>query len=269
MQKPVLLLTNDDGIDAPGLLTLKEELDRFAQVEVYAPEKNWSAASRTMTFHKPLRITEVVLPDESIGHTTSGSPTDCVALALLGVLRESMPALVISGINAGLNVGQDISYSGTVAAAMEGVRNGIPTIAVSQHVSPERADGTDYAAAARFTAHLALFLLKRPVLPRGTLLNVNVPTVAEGSEPEIALTRQGGEAHNNYLVRGLDPRGRAYYWIAGDRLEDGAPEQVNTDTWAVAQGKISVTPIHLDMTDTSLLRELESLPDFPARATSP
>jgi 5'-nucleotidase len=265
MEQPAVLLTNDDGIDAPGLLTLKRELDVFARVQVYAPEKNWSAASRTMTFHKPLRITEVVLPDESIGHTTSGSPTDCVALALLGSLRASKPQLVISGINAGLNVGQDISYSGTVAAAMEGVRNGIPTIAVSQHVNLDRADGTDYAMAARFTAQLARFLLQRPVLPRGTLLNVNVPAVAADAEPEVVLTRQGGEAHNNYLVQGQDPRGRAYFWIAGDRLDD-SPGRSDTDTWAVAHGKISVTPIHLDMTDTALLQALKELPDFPSHA---
>ncbi len=136
MSGRLILATNDDGINARGLMALKEELDRVARVEVYAPDRNWSAASRTMTFHKPLRVDRVRLLNGTVGHMTSGTPSDCVSLALLGLLDER-PDLVVSGINAGLNVGQDIAYSGTVAAAMEGVRGGIPAIAVSMDVDTD------------------------------------------------------------------------------------------------------------------------------------
>jgi len=256
--KPTILLTNDDGVVANGLIAMKAELDRFAHVEIYAPDRNWSAASRTMTFHKPLRVEHVFLPSGGDAHMTSGSPADCVALALMGLLEEN-PRLVVSGINAGINVGQDITYSGTVSAAMEAVRSGIPTIAVSQDVSQDGRGRTAFDVAARFTAGLARFLLEHPVLPQGVLLNVNIPANVGSAVPEVRLTRQGGEAHSNHLVRGRDPRGREFYWIAGELMTGGSAGQEGTDIWAVANGYISVTPIHLDMTDYSLLETLSSV----------
>lgn len=253
----VILVTNDDGVNARGLMALKEELDRVARVEVYAPDRNWSAASRTMTFHKPLRVDQVRLLNGTIGHMTSGTPSDCVSLALLGLLKER-PDLVVSGINAGLNAGQDITYSGTVAAAMEGVRGGIPAIAVSLDIGTEEAEAPDYSRAARFAARLATFLLESNPLPPGILLNVNIPNLPPGRPAEVRVTRLGGLAYKNYLVTGEDPRGRSYYWITGDPLTEVPSEEEGTDIWAIANGFISITPIHLDMTEHALLRELKS-----------
>ena len=255
MADPVILLTNDDGIHAPGLTALKRAIDRVGRVEVYAPDRNWSAAGRTMTFHKPLRVDEVRLSDGTVGHATSGAPSDCVALALLGLL-PTPPQLVVSGINDGLNLGKDITYSGTVSAAMEGVRGGVPSIAVSQAVDEETAAKSDYTLAARFTAELARFLIESQALPSGVLLNVNVPYTPPGREPELRLTRLGGQAYSNYLVTGQDPRGRNYYWISGDPLTEVPPSQEGTDLWAIVRGAISVTPIHLDMTEYALLERL-------------
>lgn len=262
MPERLILITNDDGVNAPGLTALKQELDRVARVEVYAPDRNWSAASRTMTFHKPLRVDRVQLLDGTIGHVTSGTPSDCVSLALLGLL-DTRPDLVVSGINAGLNIGQDITYSGTVAAAMEGVRAGIPSVAMSFDVGIDPRTNADYGLAARFAARLAEFLLEERPLPSGILLNVNVPAVPKGRNAEVKITRLGGQAYKNYLVTGKDPRGRSYYWITGDPLTDVPPEEEGTDIWAIANGFISITPIHLDMTEYSLLKKLEAWEERP------
>lgn len=257
MSGRLILMTNDDGVNAHGLMALKEELDRVARVEVYAPDRNWSAASRTMTFHKPLRVDRVRLLNGSVGHMTSGTPSDCVSLALLGLLDER-PDLLVSGINSGLNLGQDISYSGTVAAAMEGVRGGVPAVAVSFDTGAGGSEIPDYSHAASFAAQLAAFLLDSDPLPPGVLLNVNVPQLPPGRPPEVRLTRLGGLAYSNYLVTGEDPRGRNYYWITGDPLTKIPPEEEGTDIWAIANGFISITPIHLDMTEHTLLKDLRN-----------
>lgn len=262
MSERLILVTNDDGVNSPGLMALKEELSRVARVEVYAPDRNWSAASRTMTFHKPLRVDRVQLLDGTIGHVTSGTPSDCVSLALLGLL-DARPDLIVSGINAGLNVGQDITYSGTVAAAMEGVRSGIPSVAMSLDVGVDPRPDADYGLAARFAGRLAAFLLENDPLPTGILLNVNVPAGTQGRTPRVKLTRLGGQAYKNYLVTGKDPRGRSYYWITGDPLTKVPPEEEGTDIWAIANGFISITPIHLDMTEYSLLEKLEAWEERP------
>lgn len=260
MTNPIILITNDDGVNAPGLMALKEKLNRVGQVEVYAPDRNWSAAGRTRTFHKPLRVDTVQLLDGTKGRVASGTPSDCVSLALLGLLEIS-PSLIVSGINPGLNVGQDITYSGTVAAAMEGVREGIPAIAVSLDVGTEPSESPDYALAANFTARLASFLLGEILLPSGILLNVNVPRLPSGRTVEVKLTRLGRHAYSNYLVKGQDPRGRSYYWITGDPLTEIPPEEQGTDIWAIANGFISITPIHLDMTEYSLVEKLRGWED--------
>ncbi len=257
MSENLILLTNDDGVTAAGLTSVKAELDKVAHVEAYGPDRNWSAAGRTITLHKPLRVSRITLPDGSKGHTTSGAPSDCVSLALLGLLK-STPDLVVSGINAGLNIGQDITYSGTVAAAMEGVREGIPSVAISFDTPPDSPSTPDYSLAARFTARLVEFLLQTTPLPEGILLNVNVPAIPSSRPPKLKLTRLGEHAYSNYLVKGEDPRGRNYYWITGEPITQESPESEGTDIWAVANGYISVTPIHLDMTEYSLLKSLRS-----------
>jgi len=255
MAEKLILITNDDGVNARGLLALKSALQPIGQVEVFAPDRNWSAASRTRTFHKPLRVDEVRLLDGSVGHATSGTPSDCISLALLGLL-DGTPDLIVSGINDGLNLGRDVSYSGTVAAAMEGVRAGVPAVAVSFDTQAKASESPDYSRAAEFAASLAGFLLAEERFPAGILLNVNIPFLHPGRRVEARITRLGGEAYSNYLVSGKDPQGRSYYWITGDPLPHAGPEQEETDIAAVAHGYVSITPIHLDMTEHSLVERL-------------
>jgi len=257
VSKPLILITNDDGYLAPGLLALREELERVGVVWVLAPDRNWSAASRTRVFHKPLRVTPVRLPDGVLVHTTNGSPSDCVSLALLGIAPRR-PDVVVSGINAGANLGRDVTYSGTVAAAMEAAQWGIPAVAVSQDLGPEKEEGEDenvpdYQRAARFAALLVERLLEERVLPPGTLLNVNVPL----QRPKgIRVTRLGTSIWRDYLVKGKDPHGRDYYWLAGEMRGSPPPGEEDTDVWAVFSGYISITPLQLDLTDHRLLDEL-------------
>ena len=256
MAERLILITNDDGVNASGLLALKKALERVARVEVYAPDRNWSAASRTRTFHKPLRVDEVRLLDGSRGFATSGTPSDCVSLALLGLLKR-LPDLIVSGINDGLNVGRDVSYSGTVAAAMEGVRAGVPAIAVSFDTSSDRSEVPDYTTSAEVAARLAALLLDQQKLPENIVLNVNVPYSPAGRKLETRITRLGGDSYSNYLVTGKDPQGRNFYWISGDPLTKGSTEEESTDIGAISAGFVSVTPIHLDMTEHELLEQLE------------
>ncbi len=255
MAERMILITNDDGVNAPGLLALKKTLESVARVEVFAPERNWSAASRTRTFHKPLRVDEVRLLDGSLGYATSGTPSDCVSLALLGLL-DRLPDLIVSGINDGLNLGRDVSYSGTVAAAMEGVRSGVPAVAMSFDTSGDRSEMPDYTTAAEFAARFAALLLEQQELPQNIVLNVNVPYTPIGRKLETRITRLGGDSYSNYLVTGKDPQGRNYYWISGDPLTKGSTEAENTDIGAVSAGFVSVTPIHLDLTEHGLLESL-------------
>jgi len=258
MGERLILVTNDDGVNAPGLLALRQALAEVGRVEVFAPDRNWSAASRTRTFHKPLRVDEVRLLDGSTGRVTNGTPSDCVSLALLGLL-DGRPDLIVSGINDGLNLGRDISYSGTVAAAMEGVRAGVPAIAVSYDAARDRTEVPDYTAAAAFSARLASLFLGGAEFPSGNMLNVNVPYLPSERALRAKVTRLGGEAYSNYLVTGQDPHGRSYYWISGDPLRSVPPEQTDTDIGAIAAGLVSITPIHLDMTEHSLLEALRGL----------
>jgi len=254
----VILVTNDDGVNAPGLLALRRALAEVGRVEVFAPERNWSAASRTRTFHKPLRVDEVRLLDGSAGRVTNGTPSDCVSLALLGLLDET-PDLIVSGINDGLNLGRDVSYSGTVSAAMEGVRAGVPAIAVSYDTISDRTEAPDYSAAAAFSARLAEYYLNEGEFPNGNILNVNVPYLPSERALRVKITRLGGEAYSNYLVTGKDPQGRNFYWISGDPLTGVPSQETDTDIAAIAEGFVSITPIHLDMTEHALLESLSSL----------
>lgn len=255
--RPRILLTNDDGVHSPGLLALKRALSTIAHVEVVAPDHNWSAAGHTKTMHKPLRVWPVTLADGSEARTTNGTPSDCVALALLGLL-EREPDLVVSGINAGANVGSDITYSGTVAAAMEAVVAGIPAIAVS-------VDGLEIAdpsVAADFVARLAVLVLRTDVVrsrdatDEPLLLNVNVPNRPRDALRGVQITRLGRRVYRDALVERSDPRGRTYYWIGGEP-PSGVPEE-GTDIGALDAGYISVTPILLDLTDYAKLPVLRA-----------
>lgn len=248
---PHILITNDDGYQAPALLALAHALKPLGQVTVFAPDHNWSAAGHTKTMHKPLRITESSLPDGTPLYVTTGTPSDCVGLAMLGVL-PTPPDLVVSGINQGSNLGHDVTYSGTVAAAMEGVVAGLPAIAASQdEIASQRGD-LPYAAG-------VVALLARRLLAEGwtnSLLNVNFPALPPDQVRGIQLTRLGQRVYHDVLIKRLDPKGRPYYWIGGD--PPGGEPVEGTDIGALARGYISVTPLNLDLTDPAQLAKLRT-----------
>ena len=243
-----ILVTNDDGVEAPGLLALQKAIQDVGEVTVFAPDHNWSAAGHTRTMHKPLRMSQTTLPDGTPAYTSTGAPSDCVALVILGIL-DHQPDLVVSGINQGANVGHDITYSGTIAAAMEAVISDIPALAVSL----DSYESQDFTYAARFAARLVKLVLEHG-LPSNTFLNVNVPAVPQEEIAGIKITRLGQRVYRDRLVERQDPRGRDYYWIGGEP-PSGVPE-AGTDIWALANKYVSITPLHLDMTEYQMMEEL-------------
>ena len=248
--RPRILVTNDDGIDSLGLLALKQALAAVGDVEVVAPETNQSAVGHGKTMMRPLRVRERKLADGSTGWSVDGSPTDCVALATLGFFEQPFD-LVASGINYGANLGDDVTYSGTVSAAMEAVIAGLPAFAISQ----EYVDRMDFALAGVAARLVARNILEHG-LRRGELLSVNVPAVSAAECEGVEVTRLGKRVYQDELLRRVDPRGTPYYWIGGQPPTGlGTP---GTDIYAVVNRRISVTPIHLDLTGRRLLRELPS-----------
>jgi len=247
----MILVTNDDGVDSPGLSALARALKRVDDVCVIAPNRNWTAAGHTKTLDRPLRVTPITLPGSRLtGFSSDGSPSDCVALGFLGLAPER-PRLVVSGINTGPNLGSDITYSGTVSAAMEGVVSGVPAIAVSLADYYEWVFG--YAAA--FSARLARRVL-REGLESDVLLNVNVPRGRRSDIRGVKVTRLGRREYNDELIRRKDPFGRDYYWIGGSR--PGGAGEPGTDLHAVAAGYVSVTPVQLDLTNHNLIEQIAS-----------
>jgi 5'-nucleotidase len=240
----VILVTNDDGIFAPALERLEAELSELDQVVIVAPDRDQSATSHSLTLHRPFRIRRHAENRYSI----DGTPTDCVVAAFHGLLSET-PALVVSGINHGPNMGEDVFYSGTVAAAIEGTLQGSPSIAASL-VTREM---TDFVAPAKFIARVAQNVLKRG-LPRRQLLNVNVPHRAWDEVRGIKVTRLGSRVYRDTLIRKVDPRGRDYFWIGGeDAVWETRPD---CDFAAVEEGFVSITPLQLDLTDEHALESL-------------
>jgi len=244
-----ILVTNDDGIDADALPPLAEALSKVGDVDIIVPERNWSGASHSITLFRPLRVRPTKLRSGRPAFMTDGSPTDCVRLAVLGFLRHR-PDIIVSGINRGANMGDDITYSGTVAAAMEGLLSNIPSIAIS--IGAYGGD-TDYAPAASFATLLARNILSRGLAP-DTLLNVNVPPLPRDQIAGVEVTRLGKRTYRDQLVERLDPYGNPYYWVGGPAVSAEAED--GTDVAAMAAGKISVTPIALDLTNHTLLEEL-------------
>lgn len=248
-----ILITNDDGIHAPGILALKQVLETIGEVKVVAPERQRSAAGHGMTLHKPLRINETKLADGSQAFATSGTPTDCVILGL-DVVCEGECDVVVSGINLGSNLGWDVTYSGTVAAAFEAAILGRPAIAVS--LALDRSDEgrtPDFGAAARFTALLVKQLLGAP-LPPHTFLNVNVPALPEEEISGATITHQGRREYHDRIVARNDPAGRPYYWQYGN-LDERNPDP-GSDVHAIQNKRISITPIQLDLTAYSAMDRL-------------
>ncbi len=248
-QRPHLLITNDDGIRAPGLLALKDACADVGDVTVLAPNHNWSASGHVKTMHKPLRVSDVTLADGTSALSTTGAPSDAVALAFLGLVEEPID-LVVSGVNHGANLGHDVTYSGTVTAAMEAAISNVPAIAVSLNTR----EHASFEVAARFAASLAQKTLQHG-LPEGVLLNVNVPPLPADEIAGVKVTRMGLRIYRDELIHRVDPRGRPYYWIGGP-APTGVEEE-GTDIWAVANGYISVTPIQLDLTAHNLLSALQ------------
>lgn len=249
-----ILVTNDDGVLAPGLLALANEMRKLGDVTVLAPDRNWSASGHVKTLERPLRVKEVALADGSPALATDGAPSDCVALALLDLLPNKVD-VVVSGINPNANLGHDVTYSGTVTAAMEAAIWGLPGIAISLD-SPENHLGLlDYGPAARI-AHKIISKVIHHGLAKDTLLNVNVPYLEDEQINGIAVTRQGLRVYRDILVRRQDPRGRPYYWIGGD-APTGVPEH-GTDFGALSEGYVSITPLHLDLTAYRALDEVKA-----------
>jgi 5'-nucleotidase len=245
-----VLLTNDDGIEAEGIQALRRALLEIdgVQLAVVAPDGNRSAMARSITTRRPLWVQEVEFADGTVGYATDGTPVDCVRLARLGLIDTFDPELVVSGINHGSNLGDDITYSGTVAAALEAIVLGLPGIAVSQQSSALELDfrqgaAYDFSVAAAFTAALVADLQAIP-LPAGTLLNVNVP----GIHPRgVEVARLGKRVYRDQLALLDEPHaGRRLYRIYGDVGYE--LDQTDTDLIAVAAGKIAVTPLHFDLT---------------------
>ena len=238
MSGPILLVTNDDGVYAPGLRALAAALAPLGTVYVVAPDREVSACAQSLTLKSPLRAERV---DERV-HAVDGTPADCVNLALVKLLPRR-PDLVVSGINRGANLGEDVFYSGTVGGAREGTFFGVPSIAVSLAARAE----TDYAPAASFSARLAAVVLEKG-LPERTLLNVNIPP---GVAAEAAITVQGRRQHEGTIFEGLDPRRRPYYWI--EEGKDNWHSDEMSDIHAIRRGLISITPLQSDTTHHATL----------------
>jgi 5'-nucleotidase len=249
-----ILVTNDDGINAPGLLALAQAMRDLGRVTVVAPDHNWSASGHVKTFHRPIRVRETVLADGSKAYHSDGAPSDCIAVALLGFVKPRVD-LVVSGINPSANIGHDVTYSGTVTAAMEGAIAGVPSMAVSQD-SPEFHDGKlDYSTSARVAREVAAAVMKNN-LPEGIFINLNIPYLPYESIKGFCITRQGIRLYHDVLVRRKDPRGKPYYWIGGP-APTGVREK-DTDYGAIKSGYVSITPLELDLTAASAIKTMKT-----------
>lgn len=244
MGHPLILITNDDGIHAPGLAVLARELEALGDVYVYAPDRQQSAVGHGVSLHRPLRVHRL----KKRWFAVDGTPTDCVMLAVRDLLH-ARPNLVVSGVNPGANLGDDVTYSGTVAGAYEGMLNGLCSFAVSDvSYSPKHLD-----TAARVAREVARNLLQDG-LPEDTVLNVNVPDIPYEELAGAAITRMGRLRYEDEIITREDPRGELYYWIGGSLpqhvLEEG------TDFEAIDQNKVSITPLHRDITNHTVVHAL-------------
>ena len=256
-----ILVTNDDGVNAPGLFALVQEMRKLGNVSVLAPDRNWSGGGHVKTLDRALRVKEVRLADGTQAFASDGAPSDCVALATLGYFKQPID-LVVSGVNAGANLGHDVTYSGTVTAAMEAVIAGVPGIAVSLETLDGHLDEIDYGPAARAASKVVRQVIENGLSHKRSspvdeiLLNVNVPSLADEKIRGVVLTRQGLRVYHSRLDERIDPRNTPYYWIGGD-APTGVPER-GTDVGALAEGFVSVTPLQLDLTAYRALTDLNT-----------
>lgn len=260
-----ILVTNDDGVTAPGLLALAAGLRNLGKVSVLAPDHDWSGGGHVKTLRRPLRVRRVRLADGTTALTSDGAPSDCVALGVMGLLSEKVN-LVVSGINPAANLGHDVTYSGTVTAVMESIIWGVPGVAVSLDGGETDSGELDYRPA----VDIACLVVRKVIdsgLPTGTFLNVNVPYNPPHHIKGIQPTCQGLRVYRDRLDKRRDPRGRDYYWIGGDR-PTGVPKE-GTDIGALAAGYASVTPLKLDLTDHEALKNLREWTWDSAPAVEP
>jgi 5'-nucleotidase len=245
-----ILVTNDDGVQAPGLLALAKAMRAFGKVTVLAPDHNWSVSGHVKTLSRPLRVRDVLLDDGSPALTTDGAPSDCVALVTLGLLDEKVD-LVVSGINPSINIGHDLTYSGTVTSAMEAAIAELPAVAFSLNSPGDHLQKkVDYSTTASVAQHVVAQVIANGLPPK-TLLNVNVPYLPEAELKGYQITRQGLRIYKDSLVKRLDPRGVPYYWIGGE--EPTAVLEEGTDFWAITHGYVSITPVQLDLTAYAIM----------------
>jgi 5'-nucleotidase len=242
--RPCILVTNDDGYDAPGIASLIEAVEPLGNVIVVAPDREQSGAAHALTLDRPLRVFDVA-PGR---YRVNGTPTDCVHLAIHRLTGGRLPNLVVSGINRGLNIGDDVTYSGTVAGALEGTLLHVPSLAFSSATDDH--GQVDYAPAATFARRLATHVLTHG-LPEGVLLNVNFPA---SSPRGVRITRQGTRSYRATAEERLDPSGRPYYWIAGVDMTPGGEK--DGDHLAILDGYTSVTPLHANLTHEGSLATL-------------
>jgi 5'-nucleotidase len=250
-KKPLILVTNDDGIDSPGIYALAEAMKELGDVVVAAPDRQQSAIGHALTVAQPLRITKFKR-NKMEGHAINGTPADCVKLAISAILKRK-PDLVISGINHGQNTSVNILYSGTVSAATEGMLLKIPSIAISLASYDLKAD---CGIAAGYAKLIADKLLKHP-LPKGTLLNINVPALDSKDIKGIRITRQSNSCWDDYYEKRTDPFGHDYYWFSGKyKINDNKPD---ADDIAISEGYVSISPIHFNFTNFDVLDEIKNI----------
>ncbi|MEX1139445.1 MAG: 5'/3'-nucleotidase SurE [Bacteroidota bacterium] len=245
-KKPAILVSNDDGIDAPGIAALVRELQKIGVVTVVAPDRQQSAVGHAITMNFPLRVKKFSRNGRFFGYAVEGTPADAVKLAVKSSLLKRRPDLIVSGINHGSNTAISVIYSGTVSAATEGTILGIPSIAVSLTTFGP----ADFSYSARFSRKLASLVLRNG-LPKGTLLNVNIPPIREKDIRGILVTRQGKSTWDDTFDARRDPANKEYYWLTGALKESDIGE--NVDQWAVTHRYVSVTPIQYDLTDYKMM----------------
>jgi 5'-nucleotidase len=250
-KKPVILISNDDGIDADGIKALANEIKRFAEIYVIAPNTQMSAVGHSITMSSPIRYTKHLIEKDLQGFAVDGTPADAVKLGVRTILKDKKIDLCISGINQGSNVAINIIYSGTVSAATEGTILGIPSFAISLTSYTYK----DFSVAAKFASKLAKIILKNG-LPHGTILNVNVPAVPKEQIRGVKVTKKGSSYWDDWYESRLDPNKREYFWLTGKMLK--LDKTIDFDQKAVDENYISVTPIHYDLTNFKMYEEMKN-----------
>lgn len=245
-----ILLTNDDGIYSEGIRALYESLKDLGDVTVVAPDTERSAVGHAITLSDPLRVKKVTRGNKFFGYATTGTPADCVKLAIRAILKKE-PDLVVSGINLGPNVGYSVLYSGTVSGATEGAILGIPSFAISL----DTFTNPDFSFAAEFASKLTKLIMRNKGIPHGTLLNVNIPAIDKKKIKGVRIVRQSRTAIEERFDKREDPRKRTYYWLTGEIIKSDGQE--DADIEALRKKYISITPIRCDMTDYDFMEELK------------